>query len=401
MPRTPTRWTDIAVKAFRPRDIRYEEKCPGLPGLRLEIMPSGSRSFIVRYTFAGTYKRLTLGSYPKCTLAKAHELYTEAMGALMSGRDPATDFKRKRSGEVAADDTVTAYAELFKRQRFPKLAEGSRYYYRLELDKLTDKYGNRAMRADGPNRITVADVQKHIDDAVDRGLGAQRTCWKVVRGFFNWASPRAGIENPCADIAAPSEDTERKRFLADDEIKIAWKAADASTSQPAGALVKLLLLTGCRRSEICYLTRPQLKASYIVFPESLTKNGEPHGVPRTWLIDRVLADLPKSGLHVLTGQEKGLGGHTKARAAIKTPDIKEWTFHDLRRSFASGLARLGVPIQVTELCLNHKSGLRNKPLVRIYQQHDYEDEVQAAFEKWTDHVAALVGEKRDDKQAAA
>ena len=58
---------------------------------------------------------------------------------------------------------------------------------------------------------------------------------------------------------------------------------------------------------------------------------------------------------------------------------------------------LGVPIQVTELCLNHKSGVRGNPLVRIYQKHDFAAEVVAAFEKWSRHVAGLV---RGEKAAA-
>ncbi len=82
-----------------------------------------------------------------------------------------------------------------------------------------------------------------------------------------------------------------------------------------------------------------------------------------------------------------------ARAAVKTPTLNHWTYFDLRRSFAPGLARLGVPLQVTELCLNHKSGVSNKPLVRIYQQHDYAAEVKAAFEKWSVHVEALIAAK--------
>ena len=80
------------------------------------------------------------------------------------------------------------------------------------------------------------------------------------------------------------------------------------------------------------------------------------------------------------------------RQAIKTPSLAHWTYHDLRRSFASGMARLGVPIHVTEHCLNHKSGISNRPLIRIYQQHDYEAEVKAAFEKWSMHVESVIGD---------
>ena len=76
-----------------------------------------------------------------------------------------------------------------------------------------------------------------------------------------------------------------------------------------------------------------------------------------------------------------------------TPTLDHWTYHDLRRSFASGLARLGMPLQVTELALNHKSGVSNKPLVRIYQQHNYAAEIKAAFEAWSAHVKSLVGVK--------
>lgn len=108
------------------------------------------------------------------------------------------------------------------------------------------------------------------------------------------------------------------------------------------------------------------------------------------LIRAVLNTLPKSGKYALTGNGAGLGGHSKARAAIKTPTLEHWTFHDLRRSFASGLARLEVPLQVTELCLNHKSGVSNKPLVRIYQQHDYAAEVKTAFERWSEHIEGLL-----------
>jgi hypothetical protein len=50
-------------------------------------------------------------------------------------------------------------------------------------------------------------------------------------------------------------------------------------------------------------------------------------------------------------------------------------------------------LQVTELCLNHKSGVSNRPLIRIYQQHDFAKEVKAAFEKWSAHVESLIAEK--------
>jgi integrase len=114
---------------------------------------------------------------------------------------------------------------------------------------------------------------------------------------------------------------------------------------------------------------------------------------------RVLAEFPKGGDFVVTGNGTGLGGHTKARDAIETPDIPWWTFHDLRRTVTTGLARLGVPLEVAERCLNHRQGVGRSQLQRIYNKHTYEPEIKAAFEKWTDHVAGLVGEKQEKAAA--
>jgi hypothetical protein len=65
----------------------------------------------------------------------------------------------------------------------------------------------------------------------------------------------------------------------------------------------------------------------------------------------------------------------------------------LRRTFATGLARLKVPLEVTEKCLNHISGVSHDPLVRTYQKHRHEAEIVEAFEKWSAHVEALFTER--------
>lgn len=394
---------------------------PGFQGLRLEVEPSGRRKFIFRYSFAGKLGKLTFGEYPGCTLAIAHDLWRDARAALARGENPADTFKAKRAS-VDPDDTITAFVHRFKKQRFVADAESeadreegeakakrgkvaksrkrkvglsSQDYYERELDRFADKYGARHIA-----KVPMTDLDTFIEKQIDRGDAAQRTTWRVLRTFWNWAAPKAGIENPMADIAAPSQDGERDRFLTDDEIKVVWKAATDALNPPS-ALTRLLLLTGCRRNEIACLRRDQLKPDKIVFPGSLTKNGKPHEVPRTWLIDKVLAELPAKGEFVLTGTDEGHTGHTKSRDAIKTPDLDHWTFHDLRRTFASGLARLGIPREITERAINHKSGTSRDRLAALYQRHDYAAETAAAFETWTDHVAALVGEKASDKKAAA
>lgn len=390
------RLTDVVIRQMKPDpDKRLEIPDPNKPGLYLVLQPSGHRSWAFRYrNKAGEPRKYTVGSFDKYGIAAAHIEADKLNDDVLHGRDPAAT---KRLGTLD-DDTVTAHVALYERLHVNTLAKGTATYIKAELARITDALGNRAIAA-----VTQKDVQKIIDarlNADGSNESARNTTFKVCKAFFAWVAARGEItESPAAKIKRPSKDNERERSLTDDEIKVVWQAADA-VGGPPGALVKLLLLTGCRRDEICYLPRADIKDDKIEFPQSRTKNGKAHTVTITPMIRRVLDTLPKSGSFALTGNGKGLGGHSKARAAIETPDLDHWTYHDLRRSFASGMARLGVPIQVTEICLNHKSGVGNDPLVRIYQRHDYSAEVKAAFEKWSAHIESLVSEPVATDKAA-
>ena len=86
-----------------------------------------------------------------------------------------------------------------------------------------------------------------------------------------------------------------------------------------------------------------------------------------------------------------LADHSGAKERI-TPTIRPWTLHDLRRSFASGLQRLGVAPHIVELALNHRSGTFSG-VAGIYQRHRYAKEVREAFELWSQHIEALLARK--------
>jgi hypothetical protein len=105
---------------------------------------------------------------------------------------------------------------------------------------------------------------------------------------------------------------------------------------------------------------------------------------------RVFETLPRTGKFVLNGTDRPLGDHSGAKERI-VPAIRPWTLHDLRRSFASGLQRLGVAPHIVEL-LNHRSGTFSG-IAAIYQRHRYAKEVRDAFELWSQHIAALTTKK--------
>jgi hypothetical protein len=75
--------------------------------------------------------------------------------------------------------------------------------------------------------------------------------------------------------------------------------------------------------------------------------------------------------------------------------VSEWTLHDLRRTTATGLQRLGARLEVTEAILNHVAGSR-AGIVGVYQRHHWANEKRAALNAWGEYVAAII----EDRDAA-
>jgi integrase len=228
-----------------------------------------------------------------------------------------------------------------------------------------------------------------------RGPSAGVTAWKVAKAFFAWCEAREDdFASPARSIRKPAKMKSRDRVLDDNELKLAWEAAETEGGA-AGALVKLLILSGARRNEVTELARDEIKADVIELPGERTKNGLPHAIPITPMIQGVLESLPSTGKFVLNGTDRPFGDHSGAKERV-APAIRPWTLHDLRRSFASGLQRLGVAPHIVELALNHRSGTFSG-VAGIYQRYRYANEVREAFELWSCHIESL----KDKKAAAA
>jgi integrase len=251
---------------------------------------------------------------------------------------------------------------------------------------MQDAWPGRSLRS-----ISKKDVVAVIDKAMKRGPSAGVTVWKVAKAFFAWREAREDdFASPARSIRKPAKEKSRDRVLDDAELKLAWEAAEADGGA-AGALVKLLILSGARRNEMTELARDEIKPDAIELPGERTKNGLAHSIPITPMIKIVLESLPRTGKFVLNGTDRPFGDHSGAKERI-APAIRPWTLHDLRRSFASGLQRLGVAPHIVELALNHRSGTFSG-VAGIYQRHRYAKEVREAFELWSRHVEAITNEK--------
>lgn len=187
-------------------------------------------------------------------------------------------------------------------------------------------------------------------------------------------------------------------MLSDAEIKAFWAAAD-EVGEPFTAALKLLLLTGCRRSEIAGMRRDELgEDGVLTISGARTKNHRPHVLPLPPLALDIIAAVRIEGefLFSTTGHSP-ISGWSKAKRALDTAmgsKVVPWRLHDLRRTAASGMQRLGVRAEVIERALNHVSG-SFRGVAGTYQRDLLSDEVGAALLRWSQHVAGLASGKAD------
>src|SRR5262249_25906689 len=131
------------------------------------------------------------------------------------------------------------------------------------------------------------------------------------------------------------------------------------------------------------------------------KNGREHDVPFGRVALDILASLPRIGDFVLgaTGARPASDYAQRKRRldALLPADMPPWRLHDLMRTAASGMARLGINLPCIEKVLNHASG-SFAGIVGVYQKHSFSDEKRAALEAWGRHVLALVQQPKQHRQ---
>jgi len=154
-----------------------------------------------------------------------------------------------------------------------------------------------------------------------------------------------------------------------------------------------LILTGQRRSEIAGLKWSEVEGDVLALPTERMKGKQAHVVPLSMQAAAIIAAQPKADDFVL-GRALGWHFHHVKQALDahmgKTP---KWVIHDVRRSVASGMARIGVAVPVVEKILAHRSGTF-RGIVGTYQRHSFLPEMAAAMQKWADHIEDLVSGRK-------
>ncbi|MDM8167018.1 site-specific integrase [Roseovarius sp.] len=402
-----TKW----VEALKPTQTRREIPDPALTGLYLVVQPSGAKSWAVRYRYAGKPKKLTLGKWPIMGVADARAAASEAIEAVERGDDPSAAKKSAKAARIEAQlserDKIKTLIEQYAKRHLSGLKSGATV--RRELERhVVAAWGERDIQD-----ITRRDVIDLLDRIADSGrvVSANRVR-SYIGTFFNWAVDRDIISaSPAQGVKPVAKEKARDRVLSDDEIRWFWRACD-ELGFPWGPFGKTLLLTAQRLGEVAGIADAEIEGDTWHLSGDRTKNGRPHTVPLSDTVRSVLAAVERvegrAGLIYTTTGRSPLSGFHKGRNHIaehmaelaseeagEPVELERWTFHDLRRTAATGMARLGIPVRVTEAVLNHVSGTGGG-IVAVYQRHDYADEKRAALDAWARLVADLVEGKADN-----
>jgi integrase len=235
----------------------------------------------------------------------------------------------------------------------------------------------------------------------------------ALSALFRWAQRSRRVPtNPVAAVAAPRPSRSRDRVLGDHEIRWFWRSC-AELAPPVGQCLRVLLLTGQRLNEVASMRKAELVEGGAVLdlPASRTKNGLRHVVPLPALAQEIVAEVARvEGDYVFTATgrapiaqwsrtKRQIDALMLARAREEDPraEIPHWTFHDLRRTCATGMAKLRVATEVREAVLNHASGEARRGVAGTYNLYGYLAEKGEALARWAQHVVGVVSDERPSK----
>lgn len=400
-----------------PATGQAEHHDAGFPGLACRISCGGAKTFVYRFRVHGKLRRATLGRWPAISLAEAREAWREVRKAVDRGEDP--------TAKKPANDFASVTDEWLLRDQ-----EGNSSIdeVRRALDHdVKPKWAGRPI-----SDISRRDCLAVIDAVADRGAAIMaRRVHSYLHRLFRWAVMRGIIEaSPMTDLPKAGREVERDRVLTDAELGAVWRASEVM-GWPFGPVFQLLILTAARKDDIGSLRWQQIKNSEIA-TVTKSKNPKPFRIPISRAAAAILAELPRvegSEFAFTTTGKTAISGWSRAKrqldreaCRVLNPDLfdrfeklaaasdenaaarqlgfhsgdellesimPDWRIHDLRRTAATGMQRLGINLQVVEAVLGHVSGSRGG-IVGIYQRHEYADEKRRALETWANTVEAAI-----------
>lgn len=368
--------TDTKIAAIKPPATGQQEHPDHkVKGLRLRVGAGGAKTWTLRRRVGEKVINRKLGTYPAMKLAAARNAAEKMIEAL-----------EQTGSTEGIDRTFHAAAEAWIEAK--KRPEGIRRQLQMHV------YPKWAERKLGSiKRAEVRDLIGGLEGEV-----LPNRVLTTIKTVFGYAISQDWLEASPADrIEKPNTETVRDRVLSMDEIACVWRAASL-LGYPVGPWVQMLLLTAQRRSEVAGMRWADLDLENATWTISATdtKARRAHLVPLAPAAIQIIKAMPEVSEYVFSTTADGpIRGFAKSKRLLdkwldsKSAGLSEpWRFHDLRRSAATHMVRLGVPELVVSRVLNHAvQGVTGKH----YALHSYAAEKRRALETWASEVGRAIG----------
>jgi integrase len=369
--------TQLTIDRIKPAGSRVEISDHLLPALRLIVQPSGARSWAIRCRIHGKPAKLTIGDARVIGITEARDKARDLLREVAAGADP------RHARRDQAENTLGAIAEQYLRHQVVKRRQRTQEAYLHHLKQW------KPLHRRPLGELTRREISTRLLDLKDdHGPIAANRARSTLSALFTWAIKRGLVDvNPVAGTVQ-NEERSRERVLSIEELRAIWQATNSPDDHDA--IVRLLMLTGCRRNEVSMMAWGELDLDKAVWsiPSSRTKNGKAHRVPLSDQALEIIRARPRRGNRAwVFGAGSGpWSGWTRAKRKLdQRCGVTDWTLHDLRRSFVTHLCEIGIAPHVVESAVNHISGHKGG-VAGIYNRSDYWVERVRALQLWADHL---------------
>jgi integrase len=386
------------IENLKPLSGRFElwedDPAPGLFGVR--VSPSGGVSWQFKYFMGGKQRRATIGRYRKniaaeieMTLAQARVRCAEMRRDVAAGINPGAAIVAERKAHREAE-TVEELVEAHLKAHVSQLRSAAEVERCLRCAEVRALY---PMKARDVTRRNLSDTLNLI---LERAPYSANRTYSYLRKMFGWAVSNGWLEdNPVAKMEKPfKQEKSRERFLTDEEIARFWRGLDSMGTAPViKDVLRLLLLTGARRGEVVGMAWSEIKDDAWHLPAARTKSKKPRTIPLCPPALDIIRRQPHKDDFVFSNPRNGskLDDRSIGRALRRNLDtlgIEDLRLHDLRRSAATALQRLGIDYMVIQQILGHSV----PGITAVYARHDYSKEMREALDRLASHIQALASD---------
>jgi integrase len=385
----------LKLPAGKDEHTEWDEELPGF-GVRLRKSKDGiSKTYRIQYR-VGAQQRSKALDVRKVSPEDARKVARQLFAQAHLGIDVAADKDKAKADAVRAKLTLASVSDRYLAVKADDVKSGTysestwaaaERYFKTHWAALRDR------PLDDIKRVDIAAILQELTRK--RGRSAAAKARNILSALYRWAMAEGLCDsNPVIATRDPEAGVlPRERVLSDNEIKIVWNALSRCELGEFAAIVKLLLLTGCRRAEIGGLLWSEVdeEGGTLTIPGTRTKNRRALVLPLPEPALAILRNVPRNNPHVFGGRDgfTSWGVFTKKlndRLAAEGTALPHWTLHDLRRTMRTGLGRLGIRPDVCEMAIGHSRAT----IVATYDRYRYQPEIANALAQWAEHVTAIV-----------